>query len=477
VFVISDEEIFSYKHHYQSLNYREVREENSHIGKVLSLLHTLHQKTRVLSIPLLLEEIFASTGMLLTFLTMSKGEQRVANLMKVLELAHSFAKMGIKDFHSFVDWVSGLEETEQEESESYIDEEVKAVRIISIHKAKGLEFPVVFLGDLAGKPRKISDILFHREAKKVSIRLSGRVELKTQDYDSEAEIEKKKLEAEEIRLLYVATTRARDYLFIPTAAREHGYLKLLQAFIESGPHGSVYRLNNPPKPKPSPFLPEVIQSPVANINPVVESWEEQRAKWLDAKNSILQRASIQSHSCASWEKRQESLVGIAVHRVLASLEVPGSDDMFISYDIATLLEEEAVSLGLSSEEKEKARRMLERAVRSPLLLRAARSRRFFQNLPFVVTIEVIVLQGVIDLCFLERQNFFIVSYKTDMVTKENLAAAAASYQREGAILAMAFQKTTQLPVEEVIFFFLQPCISYSFPVTSSFLGDLKLPGD
>ncbi|NUM34687.1 MAG: UvrD-helicase domain-containing protein, partial [Candidatus Brocadiae bacterium] len=91
VFSVSDEEIFLYKHQHGTLDYRDTKESESHIGQVFSLLRELHHKRFTLSISLFLQEVFEKTGLLLTFMGMSKGENRVANLLKILQLSYSFS--------------------------------------------------------------------------------------------------------------------------------------------------------------------------------------------------------------------------------------------------------------------------------------------------------------------------------------------------------------------------------------------------
>ena len=154
---------------------------------------------------------------------MSDGIQRRARLMELVELAERFEGTGYKGLHRFVQYLRRQEERGAEPSLGA--EGGSAVQIMSIHKSKGLEFPVVFLCDTARRFNKrdsAETVLIHPElglGPKV-VDLKRRVEYPGLARNAiKLRLEKETL-SEEMRLLYVAMTRPKERLFITAAVKD-----------------------------------------------------------------------------------------------------------------------------------------------------------------------------------------------------------------------------------------------------------------
>jgi ATP-dependent exoDNAse (exonuclease V) beta subunit len=140
-----------------------------------------------------------------------RGEQALANVLRVAELARTYEAAGSLSFRGFVERLR--EEAEGEAPEAPIVEEAsEGVRIMTVHKAKGLEFPVVVLADitggLAGNPWRYVEA----ERGLCALRLGGWQPWDLLEHEAD---ELARDRAEGVRVAYVAATRARDLLVVP----------------------------------------------------------------------------------------------------------------------------------------------------------------------------------------------------------------------------------------------------------------------
>ena len=200
----------------------KIQEPSGELKKAVWEILLFHDKKKDSSARALLEEIYDRTRAFELFLACSDGEQRVANLLKLLDLAHEFAGNGRRGVDAFAAHLEAQYELGRDagEPEAFVDAHGgRAVRFMTIHQAKGLEFPVVALADLEGRGDRRSEERIANHAKgleAVDLHLgSGNRRLDTLGYADALEREKRFHDAELKRLWYVAATRAEDYLLWP----------------------------------------------------------------------------------------------------------------------------------------------------------------------------------------------------------------------------------------------------------------------
>jgi ATP-dependent helicase/nuclease subunit A len=170
------------------------------------------------SISRLIMEIVNRTGYLWVLRTMFLGRQRVSNVRKLAESARDIERSGVFTLRDFVNYVNELVTQEIREGEAVVEEEKSdVVKVTTIHKAKGLEYPVVFVADLAhgGVDGQRAPVLLHPKGG-FGLRLTNRTGglEPTALYKLIADEDKARDLAESKRLLYVACTRARDHLVL-----------------------------------------------------------------------------------------------------------------------------------------------------------------------------------------------------------------------------------------------------------------------
>lgn len=167
----------------------------------------------------LLELIYQKTQIRERLITTSP--QAVANLNKLKELSRNLAQKENLQIREFVGWLSVMIATHKEEQQSDIpvSDEINAVTLITIHKAKGLEYPIVILPELhqaLSRSTLTPPIIYN---KKTGIEFSYTpyfgtkgVKIPSSNYENTVQSYQQDLYSEELRVLYVALTRAEEHL-------------------------------------------------------------------------------------------------------------------------------------------------------------------------------------------------------------------------------------------------------------------------
>ena len=155
------------------------------------------------------------------------GAPRLANIEKLFTLAERFERSGAYLIRDFVRFVQEFEEAGGRESEGQIDDSADAVRLMSIHQSKGLEFPVVIIPDLHRQPDNRREWWALDRHRGLTLKVpDGRGRLVAGfAFTTFAERAKRREEFESMRLLYVAATRAQDRLILAGAAKDLSSLR------------------------------------------------------------------------------------------------------------------------------------------------------------------------------------------------------------------------------------------------------------
>lgn len=168
----------------------------------------------------LLQKIIEETGFSLYVAAMPGGERRIANVEMLVEKAAAFEGTSYKGLFNFIRYIEQLQKYDVDYGEANIaDEQENTVRIMSIHKSKGLEFPIVFVAGM-GKKFNTTDItgsvIIHPEwgVGLDAVDLQRRTKIPTfLKKTIQQEIKLENL-GEELRVLYVALTRAKEKLIL-----------------------------------------------------------------------------------------------------------------------------------------------------------------------------------------------------------------------------------------------------------------------
>jgi ATP-dependent exoDNAse (exonuclease V) beta subunit len=207
----------------------------SPLEEALQLFGELHAQRHEQGVAASATLLLARTGARSVYAARPHGERALANFDLLLHHARRFAEGRALDLREFVRALRELEDDPPRLAEWSPEEEgSEQVRLLTVHMAKGLEFPFILLANLAsrGHPQQ-APLVYDRASGRVEVRLRAsdvRAHLSTAGFDAVAELEREREVAEERRLLYVAATRARDYLALGAfhGSRVEGLLKPLR---------------------------------------------------------------------------------------------------------------------------------------------------------------------------------------------------------------------------------------------------------
>lgn len=185
-----------------------------------SLLHRFRAQSSYLPIHELIYKVYEETGYYHYVSAMPAGDTRRANLDMLVEKAANYEKTSYKGLFHFIRYIENLKKYNTDFGEASIaGEEDDTVRVMSIHKSKGLEFPVVFLAGMGKKFNKqdtFGKILIDPELGIATDYLDLERRLKTATLKKNVLRRKMELDnlGEELRVLYVAMTRAKEKLIM-----------------------------------------------------------------------------------------------------------------------------------------------------------------------------------------------------------------------------------------------------------------------
>jgi ATP-dependent exoDNAse (exonuclease V) beta subunit len=390
------------------------------------------------------------------------GERMIRNVEKLLADAHRSRLVSLTDFLAYVQTLRdvGLREGEAPADSS----NAGAVQLMTVHKAKGLEFPLTVLADAAYEHRGASA--------KIQIADSLLLDIRHDDFHSTAwqlaaRLEEDRTEAEDARLLYVAATRAKEKLLVS------GHVKLKKdgtfslsgwlskfSFLEmSTPehfpindriYVAVYpysQANEPATPQPdstsqaeSPRESDLLDPLAPNI-PITEA--KLRARESDPPQRVWRIVSkAKSPRPPAW------LVGRLIHEAIHRWRFD---------DLENFLKPFALESGLTAEVEihaaiQESRRILERLRTHPLFAELDSAERHHEvryDLPDPYG------RGIMDLLYRTEAGWFIIDFKTDDVRSDAEAQSAIrqnGYDRQVARYAHAINNQLKVKAKTRLVF-------------------------
>jgi ATP-dependent helicase/nuclease subunit A len=392
------------------------------------------------------------------------GGTRAGNLLKAVSIARMLSSEG-ESFAAIVRHLRQLGTASDTEEMSVRPGAVRTVRLMTLHRAKGLEAPIVFLAEPGGEWDAPIDFCIARETEPpeawLRVLRPDRGERPTTEevarpvgWSEREDAERRFQDAENDRLLYVAATRAADLLV-----------------VSSGPNDkrSPWAKLATEIDRPLPVLPERSrpESPEASAPDLSRELadfhrhgEARRSSSAADSYRIVQVTKLTHDAAETTPFRARTGRGMSWGRVIHRLLEEAMKDPSIDLPLlaANLLSEER----RPAADRDAAVDLARAVIGSPLWQRALAARRRFTEVPFALAAPSgelglaggpaeTILQGAIDLAFEEESGWTIVDYKSDTVAG-NLDELVSFYSPQIELYRRYWEKLTGKPTKAGLFF-------------------------
>ncbi len=218
-FALSDGALLQFRETLGSLHpFRKIAGDASpqiaEVARALELLRDLHRGRNRRPIAETIARLLSATRAHAGIAIWPTGDQALANVMRVMDQARRYeARSGAASLRGFVDELEARAEREEAGEVPIVEEGTEGVRIMTVHRAKGLEFPIVILADITCNETSSEARRFVDPGSRLSaLRLAGCAPRELVEHGAE---ELRRDGEEAVRVLYVAATRARDLIVVP----------------------------------------------------------------------------------------------------------------------------------------------------------------------------------------------------------------------------------------------------------------------
>jgi ATP-dependent helicase/nuclease subunit A len=482
LFGCGDDDLWTYRRAGGRLNLLRPAPEplpaNHPVAEALAYLRRLHYDSAWLAPSEILGRLIADRRMLEVAVDAPRTRDVWRRLRFVVDQARAWAEAEHAGLRAYLAWVARQGSDTARAAEAVLPEtDTRTLRVMTIHAAKGMEFPVVIVAGLTARPggaRRGIEVLWP-PAGGYEARL--RRDLTTVDYDTALPIDEQMSEHERIRLLYVACTRARDHLVVSTHRRERTWrdtdapstsAELLASACDGAPNAVVLT------PEPG-TLPRHDREPVA-APPEWQRWSEElrdlrsraarpsavSASQFEGDQTLVVPATLtalgepvdpglakdaRDLELPPWQKgRYGTAIGRAVHGALQTV------DLATGAGLADAVAAQALAEGVI-EYQDLVTELAASALAAPVIRRAAALRHWRET--YVGTrVGDQVVEGIVDLLYRDDDGVVIVDYKTDAVPA--IGARVDFYRPQMAVYAAAVEAAIGEPVRRAVLLFLAP---------------------
>ena len=459
----------------------------------LTYLRELHHERRWLSPSELTDRVVRDRRVL----ELGEADGRARDLWRrvrfVVDQARAWTDATNGTLRQYLAWIRQQTAEGSRVAEAVLPEtDDDAVRIMTVHAAKGLEFPVTIVSGMSTQPqrRPAGAEVVWPPGRPCIIRVGSTV--RSEAYEDWMPIDEQMSHDERIRLLYVACTRAQDHLVVSLhraarASAPDSATRLTSAELLTDALGERLAALPTIAAPPVSATPDAGEVPAAGPPigapavaadtpgiPPFDVWQRQLAAALDTSRrprtvaataltddgrpDVLADPGLHKRprdlDLPPWQKgRYGSAVGRAVHGVMQTIDLGGGDD---DATVDAAVASQAAAEGLLGHEA-RIRALVDAALASPTVGEAATNRHWREVYVGVPLGGDRTLEGYVDLLYRRGDGLVVADYKTGPTSLDaDLDPLVARYRMQGASYAHAVAAATGEPVVAVVFVFLTP---------------------
>ncbi len=459
------------------------------VAELFARLAALRREVASLPLADAIQRVFDRLPILELAAASLHGEQAVANLLKIKQTAAGLSDRPHLTMGAFIDLMIERLEEQPEEAESPLAEDTSdAVKILTVHKAKGLEFPVVVLPGLhqgSTRDRGQPHVWYDWSSAMYGLSLGKRQTLGAVLAREKFAVRE---EAERRRVLYVGMTRAKELLVLSGVSQARASGESVMTWLQRVAQGELgqpateslsigasvipHRVLQAPNRKwPKRSL--ALQDPALHVDPgeLAHVWEQRTVRWTAARSSpwrLTPTVVSGDPSPSSYGPKRSvgppetgRLIGVLAHRILERWNFQSPVENLSVQVERTVQQEVGVDqVALRQEVTETLHDIFTSFSRSPLYARLQAAEILGREVPFLMPWgEGQVMEGVIDVIYRLDGHLWIADYKTDLVGPGEVLSKAARYAPQAAIYREAARRCLGGPALSFQFLFLRPGVS------------------
>jgi ATP-dependent helicase/nuclease subunit A len=422
----------------------------------------------------LLRRILSESGVYTVYAALTAGEQILANIEKLVSMARNHEENGNYALADFTADLRMAMDEDEREGEAPLDTLAEnAVNIMTVHAAKGLEFPIVFVPDMGMSFReRFPPIMIGDNPLMVGVKVPNPAD----NYEMTEsavlltlrEQQRQKERAEKKRLLYVALTRARDHLFMSGTTPEDAVLsfdlgrsRIELVFTALSVTGDAIAAGGLLLPDGTGSIrltivsdPSAIPAETGRVEPSLIVVPEECAGMAGTWTAPVYSAGPERVKVVSVSELEKVKGPVPIREPVVSKYLPGVEgtikgtiihEVLRSRDAATVLKE----YGEYSEEHVRQCKEIVARFRSSDLMK--RVKQEFCELPFVVTVDGKRVMGKIDrLCELEDGSWIVIDYKSE--ASSDYSALAGEYALSLSVYIEAARQIIGSKISGILYF-------------------------
>ncbi|NPA51512.1 MAG: UvrD-helicase domain-containing protein [Aquificae bacterium] len=436
LFFLTDKELYEYR---ESLDIQKIK------TSLFDFLKYLIEYRYDLTPEEIIDKLLQNTNLLEVFASSKDKEQKLLNIeyLKRISQKLSMKNYSLREFILFC-------KTAKVEIPTTSNQ--KAVQLLTMHKAKGLQSKIVIIPLISLRPNsiKLNNIHIHNQTPLLNLKKARSSKL-----DEVEQALKEKIQDELKRLFYVAVTRAEEKLiFIKSSplskSNHHSFENLLKkalpaqsTFIEEEIITKIEPV--PQKTTPTPkALEKNLKKELQKIQKIEKELSNMYKKAFETQKFISVTQAMQNQFIYKQEKKeidkQASLyIGILVHEILEEIDI-----LEYSFKKAQILLKEKINTipkTLKKEVSKNALKIFDIFQKSNILKELKQSKILAKEMPFVIKEKDFFVEGRLDLLYEKEEKVIILDYKTNRYeTKEQLQSIIDTYKVQKEYYKKAVEK-------------------------------------